>query len=270
MNMKDAFASAKEYEAPDPWGAEPEPLKKDAPPAEPYPLDALGPVERAARAIIDITRVPPALAAQSVLAATTLAAQAHANVETLDGAKPLSLFMITVAESGERKSAADRRALDAVRDREAALRDAYEHERRQYHRALTVWHAEHKAIEKQLEKDPKNSAGRADLEALRPEPEPPLLPNLIAGDPTLEGLQRLFAEGGPSLGLFSDEGGAIPRRLQHERGPQVQDNFRPLPVLGWHAHRPDQGEGRGAGSGRKAASSTSDVAAGDRHRPVRR
>ncbi len=170
-------------------------------------MDALGPLEAAATAIIDMTRVPPALAAQSVLAAASLAAQAHANVETLDGAKPLSLFMITVAESGERKTSADRRALGAVRDREAALRDAYEHERRQYDRALTVWHAERKAIEKQIEKDPKNPAVRADLEELRPEPEPPLLPNLIAGDPTLEGLQRLFAEGSPSLGLFSDEGG---------------------------------------------------------------
>ena len=208
MNVKAAaFAQAEEYETPDPWGAEPEPLKQDAAPAEPYPMVALGPLERAVRAIIDMTRVPPALAAQSVLAAASLAAQAHADVETLDGAKPLSLFLLTVAESGERKSAADRRAMVAVRDREAALRDAYEHERRQYDRALTVWHAERKAIEKQIEKDPKDPATRADLEALRPEPEPPLLPNLIAGDPTLEGLQRLFAEGSPSLGLFSDEGG---------------------------------------------------------------
>ncbi len=163
MNVKAAFATAKEYEAPDPWGAEPEPLIQDAPPAKSYPIESLGPLGRAAMAIIDITRVPPALAAQSVLAAASLAAQAHANVETLDGAKPLSLFMITVAESGERKTSADRRALDAVRDREAALRDAYEHERRQYDRALTVWHAERKAIEKQIEKGPKNPAARADL-----------------------------------------------------------------------------------------------------------
>lgn len=40
-----------------------------------------------------------------------------------------------------------------------------------------------------------------------PEPEPPARPERLVSEPTYEGLTRLFAEGQPSLGLFSNEGG---------------------------------------------------------------
>ena len=75
----------------------------------PYPLDALGPLlGGAAAAIAEAVRAPPELAAQSVLAVAGFAAQDKANI-TMDGRTyPLSLFLITVAESGDRKTACDR------------------------------------------------------------------------------------------------------------------------------------------------------------------
>lgn len=74
---------------------EPLPLFPPLPPAEPYPVDALGPVlSSAAAAIARKVQVPPAMAAQSVLAAAALAAQGHADVMLPYGQpRPLSLYL---------------------------------------------------------------------------------------------------------------------------------------------------------------------------------
>ena len=56
----------------------------------------------------------------------------------------------------------------------------------------------------------KRIAARADLDAHGPEPAAPPSTDRTVTEPTFEGLTRLFAEGQPSLGLFSDEGGQFP------------------------------------------------------------
>ncbi|MDD3651510.1 DUF3987 domain-containing protein [Immundisolibacter sp.] len=91
--------------------AEPEPAE-DA-----YPLAALGPLAEVAQAIAEGAQVRPAIAGQSVLSVAALLAARVANVRSLDGAiKPLGLYGITVAMSGDGKDAADRPALAAVHD----------------------------------------------------------------------------------------------------------------------------------------------------------
>ena len=89
----------------------------------PFPVDALGTVlAPAARAIHDRVRAPLAICGQSVLAAATLAVQGHANIELPMGhAKPLSGYFVSVAATGERKSAVDQEALWPVRKREAGV-----------------------------------------------------------------------------------------------------------------------------------------------------
>ena len=57
------------------------PLYRELPPALDFPIDALGPLRRAAEAIQEFTQVPPAICAQSVMAGATLAVQAHYNVD---------------------------------------------------------------------------------------------------------------------------------------------------------------------------------------------
>ncbi len=73
-----------------------------------YPIDALGEVlASAVKALQCIVKVPDAVCAQSILEATALACQAFVNI-SIDGKEiPLSLFLITVAELGEHKSATD-------------------------------------------------------------------------------------------------------------------------------------------------------------------
>src|SRR5690606_12334114 len=111
---------------PQPDYAEPIPLViEDADTA--YPLSALGEVlGGAAQAIVDIVQVPAAMAAQSVLAAAAMAAQPHANVLRAGQPIPLSLYLLTIAESGDRKTTADRLALRAHQQQQLALLGAYD------------------------------------------------------------------------------------------------------------------------------------------------
>jgi hypothetical protein len=59
----------------------PRPLMRELPPADPFPVDALGSVlAPAAGAIHDRVQAPLAICAQGVLAAATLAVQGHADI----------------------------------------------------------------------------------------------------------------------------------------------------------------------------------------------
>lgn len=190
---------------------EPEPLRREPPPPEPYPLEALGSVlTPAALALRRIIQAPDALIAQSLLAAA-LCVQSHANV-IIDGrVSPLSIFAITVGASGERKTAVDSLALEPVADRQRELVEAYREGTRSHKRELKEFErCERELLSKKVVDLGAIKANRTEkkvaLDGLGDPPEPPLLPNLLAADPTSEGLFKLFASGQPSLGLFSDEG----------------------------------------------------------------
>lgn len=175
---------------------------------QPYPVDALGALAPMARAAHDIVQAPTAICGQSVLAAAALCTQGLANVETLNGTPaPLSLFLVTIAESGERKSSVDKLVMKPVRDFEEA-REKENAPARQWHmNKVRLREEQRTAI---LAKARKNDPGaEADLEALGQDPEPPLFSTFVLSDPTLEGITRHLSSTQPSLGLFSDEGGAF-------------------------------------------------------------
>lgn len=185
-------------------GFAPEPLRRPLPPAEPYPLEALGDVlGGAAKAIHAVVQAPAGLCGQSILSAASLAAQPHADV-VIDGRRePLSLWHVTVGDSGERKSGADRWALQAHRDVERSDADAYRQAMASHEVALSA----HKAAARAAEKGKDADAIRASLHKLGPPPEPPLSPLLLVPEATLEGLHKLYQSGRPSLGLFNDDAG---------------------------------------------------------------
>ncbi len=122
----------------------PRPLLREMRPAEPFPVGALGGVLRgAAEATHDRTQAPMAICAQSVLAAATLAVQGHADVELPTGhARPVSGFYVTVAATGERKSACDREALWPTRKREERLQGQYDEDRDRWQNDQDAWESE--------------------------------------------------------------------------------------------------------------------------------
>ena len=197
---------------PIPFKAEgPQPLLREIPPGAPYPAHALGPLRQAVEAVQDITQAPLGIAAQSALSVASLAVQGFADVETLGGDAPCSLFCLTIAESGERKSSCDRLLMRGVRDHEKAQAEIYREATAEYEVAREIWTGKRKRMLSEAAGADKVKAigAEADMRALGPEPRPPLLPSVTAQEPTFEGLLKLYQAGRPALGLFSDEAGGF-------------------------------------------------------------
>ena len=187
----------------------PQPLLREIAPGAPYPVEALGPLRAAVQAVQGMTQAPVAIPAQSALAVASLAVQGLADVETLGGKRPLSLYAMTIARSGERKSACDAPLMAALRDHEREQAKTQRDASQSWTNAHALWKGERDCIlqEARKGKGEKRTAAQADLEALGPEPEAPPSADRTVTEPTFEGLTKLFAHGQPSLGLFSDEGG---------------------------------------------------------------
>ncbi|MBK5525825.1 DUF3987 domain-containing protein [Pseudomonas sp. TH08] len=172
----------------------PRPLIESNPVTQPYPVQALGGIlGPAVERMAGVIGVPQALAAQSVLAASALATQGHAGLQ-LDGRNyPLSLYLITVAASGDRKTAADRCALLPARQWE---REQWQ----RYREQLALYRAAQRQAQRANPVDPAPTNGVL-LEA------EPSAPRLITTDPTIEALIKGLCHDLPSMGLFCDEGG---------------------------------------------------------------
>ena len=157
-----------------------------APDPAAFPFEALGTIlGGAARAIAEDVQAPDSLAGGSVLAAASLAVQPLANVMLPHGQRaPLSVFVITGAGSGDRKSAVDAVACKQVED-------VRKEQARAYARALAQYQAE--------------MAGHKPRDDKQPVPAPQ---SLTTGNATIEGLCKLL-KFQSSVGIFSAEGGEM-------------------------------------------------------------
>ena len=184
----------------------PQPLQRESAPAKPYPFDALGPiVSMAAKRIREVVQAPDATCGQSVLATLSLVCQGFVDVQIDGRIYPTSLFMLTISESGERKSGADKVALMPVSDWQRSLVEQHKKQSIEYKNKSDVWKHRRVAAIKEAS-DKANEDGLDNLEA---EPQPPCEGLMLCDEPTLEGLEQLLERGQPSAGVFSDEGGRL-------------------------------------------------------------
>ena len=172
-----------------------------------FPVEHMTPLMRDAVAALEHhVQAPRSLCAHSILSAAMLVCQGLANVEvaSLPSPRPLSLFMLAVAVSGERKSACDDLALVAVAKHEAEMRAQHLDEMREYKASFAAYEAEKKKIERdgKLSHDERRMRLR-DLY----EPAAPLVPVIRAKEPNLEGLLNVLQQGRASMGIFTSEGG---------------------------------------------------------------
>ena len=210
---KNSNSSPKQVK-PDEW-PEPLPLVIDTK-SEPYPLDALP--ETVHAAVVEVqqfTKAPVALVASSALAALSAAIQAHADMkraEMLSG--PVALFLLTIADSGERKSTCDRLFTDAIRQYEAEQTKAGKPKIKEYKAALDAWEAKRAGIKDKIrqlakKKESTDEYERTlhDLEADKP--KAPRVPRLIYTDATPEALKWNLATAWPSAGVICAEAGIV-------------------------------------------------------------
>lgn len=186
--------------------------------AEPYPLDALpGAIGDAVREVAAFVQCPVALAACSALSALSVAAQGLANVRRgpdLEG--PVSLYLLAVAESGERKSACDRHFAGELSLWEADQAEQLKPDLAKSRAEMAAWDAEREAVLlniKGARKEGKSTdKARAELERLEGgKPEAVRVPRLVLESETAESLAWNLArpDGWPSGGILSSEAGII-------------------------------------------------------------
>ncbi|WP_439577926.1 YfjI family protein [Elioraea sp.] len=206
--MRRSAAAEMRFRAPQPPTTELRPLFRALPPAPEFPIDALLSVGPAAEAIHARTQAPVAMCAQAVLAAATLAVQAHHDVEVPGaGRRPLTGLFATVAESGERKSSVDRAALAPAHQVEEAWRADYEAQRSHWANDHAAWQCAREAAKRKGKGD--RGAIRTALAAIGEEPMAPPHPMLLIADPTTQAIVRHLEEVRGWGGVFAAEGGLV-------------------------------------------------------------
>jgi hypothetical protein len=194
---------------------EPRPLHREIPPAEPFPLEALG--ESGAMAAHDVqrtTQAPASICGQSILATMNLAVMGHVDIQLPHGeVKPVSEYLATIAESGARKTSADNRATTGVVEHQDDGYEDYREKYFEYKNDLEAWEKARSLITARKNGTAKDNRDRwkQELKELGEEPEPPVSNTILIGaDPTYEGMHRFFREGGGVIaGQFTSEGGAF-------------------------------------------------------------
>lgn len=194
---------------------DPQPLAVKVAP-EPYPTEGLPTKIRAAvDEVQGFAKAPIAMIASSALSALSLAIQSHVDIQratTLES--PVGLFLITIADSGERKSTIDSIFMKAIRDYEAVQNEAAKPLMKDYNARLSAWEAKYSGIKDRIREVSKKGSSTAqhesDLQSLSHEkPEPPRFPRLTYADATPESLAIALAQKWPSAGVVAAEAGIV-------------------------------------------------------------
>jgi putative DNA primase/helicase len=200
--------------SPDDW-PEPEPLTTPLDPL-PYPVDALPPMLR--EAVLEVqafVQAPAALVACSALSTLSVAAQGLVNVRRdaqLVG--PVSLYVLAVAESGERKTTCDRILGAALREWERDRTRAAVPEQAAHASATAVLQAKRDGLLEAIRRKRRDGHDTAEDEAAlndlaQTTPQAVPVPRLLYADATPEALSHALASGWPSGAVMSAEAGAV-------------------------------------------------------------
>lgn len=219
INRADRVIKAASQSADGNW-PEPEPLsfvRGTADRAAPYPIDVLPPIVRnAVLEVAQATQAPLAMIAVSALSAASAALQGHINIQRKKGlVGPISLYSLTIAMSGERKSTVDRLFASEISQ---WCSDQIEELKPQLARYAAEIEA-HNSIKKALSANILKAGKKGDHEAVErftaelsrheaKAPKPVTIPDMLLEDMTAEALVDRLQKF-PSKYLRTAEGGNL-------------------------------------------------------------
>ena len=185
----------------------PDPLARQTVKAMKFPVDALGPeLSAMAKDLQLATEAPMAICCSSLLAAASLAAQAHVDVVVDGRVSPSSLYVMTIADSGERKTTVDNAVLIPHRSHEKKEWVAHLEKAQSVKIEAAIYNSQREAIIKDNGKY-KTKEEKLIAIGLLSKPEELKRPYMIFEDATIEALIKRLSRDRPSVGLFSAEGG---------------------------------------------------------------
>jgi putative DNA primase/helicase len=181
-----------------------------------YPRAALPDAIRSAvDEVQGFTQAPVALVAASALAALSLSAQALADVRRAEGLSgPSGLYFMTVADSGERKTASDHFFTGPVRQWEVEQIEAAKPILSDFRATQGAWTARRDGLLAAIRQAQSKGKSTADLERALQDLEPlqpvaPRLPRILRADSTSEALAYNLVFEWPSAGVMSSEAGTV-------------------------------------------------------------
>lgn len=199
---------------PEPLWEKPVPLRAEIK-ANPYPLEVLPPLIRdAIKEVEQFTQAPTALIAASALSAVSATVQGLASVERGAGLRgPASLFFLTLAVSGERKSSADKYFTRAIHEWETQQAEAAKPALAAYRAEVTEWQCTEEGYKQAIKQSAKG--GMPDkyvAEQLKQlelnKPLEPHIPSILRMDDTPEALGVALTRW-PVAAVLSNEAGII-------------------------------------------------------------
>ena len=203
-----------EPQANTPW-PDPQPLTVNVQP-ELYPVGALPQcVAAAVLEIASFVKAPVPMIASSALSALSIAIQTHVDIKRTDTLiSPSGLFLLTIAESGERKSTVDSYFMRPVVEYEESQREAAKPLLKDFDARLEAWNAKVAGLKDKIRQQSKDAKPTDSLEVslkrlYLERPEAPMVPRLLYADTTPEALAFNLAKGWPSSGVVAAEGGLV-------------------------------------------------------------
>ena len=198
----------------DSW-EEPLPFMAPTAPAK-YPLEVLPEgIRSAIKEVADFVKAPISMIASSALGAMSLAIQAEADVKRAEGlAGPSSLFILVIAESGERKSSCDSLFTNGIQRFETDAMKKAMPLLKKYEAAVQAWDVKVKGTKAQIQNLQKDGSSTDASEAIlnkliEDEPKKPRVARLFYSDTTSEELGHNLSQTWPSGGIMSAEAGLV-------------------------------------------------------------
>lgn len=184
--------------------------------AQDYPLDALPPgIKDAVDEVRRFVKAPTALVAAAALGALSTAAQSLVDIKRADRLTgPVSLFLLSLAESGERKTTIDGFFTEPIRAYQQEQIEAAKPLIDQARAEFAAWEAKRggivDAIKAASRQGQPTSPLEADLQAIEGyKPAMPRVPELLRGDDTPEALAYDLANRWPAGAVISSEAGIV-------------------------------------------------------------
>lgn len=181
-----------------------------------FPLSAVPSFLREAiKDVNKFTQAPIPLITSSAISAMSLACQSLIDVRVNENViSPVSLFLLVIANSGERKTSVDRKLLKPFYQHDANTLHQARLNEKEFDLSQVIWREEEKGVLSQIrKKSAKGQCVRELSKRLRElndnKPAPPKISRLIYNNVTPEALQLAMYNHSSNVGLIADEGANV-------------------------------------------------------------
>lgn len=176
-----------------------------------FPLQSLPPVLH--DAVVDAhfsANAPISLVICSALSASSICIQGCRDVMRPNGiTSPVSLYMLAVAESGDRKTTVDNIFTQQIRNFESKLKDGFQQQMETYKSDAFAWGINSRRLAREYKSKIASGQDKTIENHTKNQPRKPVLKRFLYVDATPEAIKYGLHASSSSIGIFSSEASAV-------------------------------------------------------------